>query len=157
MSAPKMTEVAERARVSLKTVSRVVNGEQGVSPVTAAKVHKAIAELGYKRNELAAALRRGGSARAAGELSQEERVLVGHLLQEHIYVLDRQIREDDALSEPCPAGHWRWADAKHAGYGLKSEDELATDREAAKARAVVHRAKREVAIAALWKVRDGLS
>src|SRR5262249_46866086 len=54
------------ARVSLKTVSRVVNGEPSVSPATAARVEAAIAELGFRRNDLARALRRGQVSRTLG-------------------------------------------------------------------------------------------
>ena len=61
MSTPRPTlkDVAERAGVSFKTVSRVVNDESGVSPAMADRVHTAIAELGYRRNHSAQALRRG--------------------------------------------------------------------------------------------------
>ncbi len=54
-----MSDVAALARVSLKTVSRVVNGEPGVRPATAARVHQAIAQLHFRRNDLARALRQG--------------------------------------------------------------------------------------------------
>jgi LacI family transcriptional regulator len=43
-----MSDVAERARVSLKTVSRVVNGEPHVSPSLDARVRRAIAELDFR-------------------------------------------------------------------------------------------------------------
>jgi LacI family transcriptional regulator len=52
-----MREVAAVARVSLMTVSRVVNGDSGVAPETAARVEHAIAELGYQRNDIARHLR----------------------------------------------------------------------------------------------------
>ncbi len=52
-----MRHVAERAGVSLKTVSRVINEEAGVAEATAAKVFSAIDELGFQRNDLAASLR----------------------------------------------------------------------------------------------------
>ncbi|HSK95481.1 MAG TPA: LacI family DNA-binding transcriptional regulator [Euzebyales bacterium] len=42
-----MSDVAERAGVSLKSVSRVVNGERHVRPELAARVQRAVAELGY--------------------------------------------------------------------------------------------------------------
>ena len=58
-----MNDVAARAGVSLKTVSRVVNGEPGVLPATAERVAQAIAELGFRRNDSARQLRTG---RAAG-------------------------------------------------------------------------------------------
>jgi LacI family transcriptional regulator len=54
-----MRDVATTAGVSVKTVSRVVNGEPGVSPVTAVRVDYAIAELGFTRNDVARSLRSG--------------------------------------------------------------------------------------------------
>jgi len=57
-----MKDVAGRAGVALKTVSRVVNGEPGVRPQVIERVHSAIAELGYRRNEGARLLRKGQTA-----------------------------------------------------------------------------------------------
>jgi LacI family transcriptional regulator len=54
-----MSDVAAAAGVSLKTVSRVVNGESGVREETAALVEESIARLGFSRNDLARALRHG--------------------------------------------------------------------------------------------------
>ena len=54
-----MRDVATAADVSIKTVSRVVNGEPGVSAVTAARVGAAIAHLGFARNDVARSLRSG--------------------------------------------------------------------------------------------------
>ena len=54
-----MRDVASSAGVSLKTVSRVVNGEDGVRPATAARVEAAIASLGFARNDVARSLRHG--------------------------------------------------------------------------------------------------
>jgi DNA-binding LacI/PurR family transcriptional regulator len=45
-----MTDVAARAGVSHQTVSRVVNGFDGIRPETRARVLEAIEELGYRRN-----------------------------------------------------------------------------------------------------------
>lgn len=56
-SRPTMLDVAREAGVALKTVSRVVNGEPGVRPATAQRVHRAIARLRYRRNDLARRLR----------------------------------------------------------------------------------------------------
>jgi LacI family transcriptional regulator len=58
---PTMIDVAQRSGTSLKTVSRVVNGEPNVSPATAAKVRAAMVELNYRRNESASLLRRGSA------------------------------------------------------------------------------------------------
>jgi LacI family transcriptional regulator len=59
---PTMKDVAAAAGVSLKTVSRVVNGEAGVLPQTEAQVRRAIAELGFRRNDGARQLRTGRTA-----------------------------------------------------------------------------------------------
>lgn len=56
---PTMRDVASLAGVSLKTVSRVVSGEPGVTPGTAARVRAAVEELGFRRNEAARVLRYG--------------------------------------------------------------------------------------------------
>jgi LacI family transcriptional regulator len=54
-----MSDVAAAAGVSLKTVSRVVNEEPGVRRETAEIVPQTIAQLGFRRNDLARALRHG--------------------------------------------------------------------------------------------------
>jgi LacI family transcriptional regulator len=54
-----MRDVAGTAGVSVKTVSRVVNGERGVRADTAARVDAAIGRLGFTRNDIASSLRRG--------------------------------------------------------------------------------------------------
>ncbi len=59
---PTMVDVAREAMVSLKTVSRVVNDEQGVRPATAQRVQDAIERLGFQRNDSASQLRRGTTA-----------------------------------------------------------------------------------------------
>ncbi len=53
-----MNDVARAAGVSLKTVSRVVNGDERVSPVLAAQVHRAIETLNYRPDVGASTLRR---------------------------------------------------------------------------------------------------
>ena len=53
-----MREVAALARVSIKTVSRVVNGEAGVSPHLARRVMAASERLDYRHNMTASSLRR---------------------------------------------------------------------------------------------------
>ena len=59
---PTMKDVASRAGVALKTVSRVVNREPGVTPETASRVLGAIEALGFRRNESARLLRTGRTA-----------------------------------------------------------------------------------------------
>ncbi len=57
-SRPTMRDVATAAKVSLKTVSRVVNGEAGVSPRLAKRVVAATERLKYRHNLTASSLRR---------------------------------------------------------------------------------------------------
>ncbi|MFI1972364.1 LacI family transcriptional regulator [Streptomyces cinnamoneus] len=59
---PTMKDVASRAGVGLKTVSRVVNGEPGVTPDTERRVQDAITALGFRRNDSARILRKGRTA-----------------------------------------------------------------------------------------------
>src|SRR6266498_1767777 len=64
---PTMLDVAALAGVGLKTVSRVVNGEPGVSPSLEAKVRRAIELLDYRRDANASMLRRlGGKTQTIG-------------------------------------------------------------------------------------------
>jgi AraC-like DNA-binding protein len=58
----RMKDVAAAAGVSIKTVSRVINGEGQVSPVKRQVVEDAVLRLGYVRNEHAAALRRASNS-----------------------------------------------------------------------------------------------
>jgi LacI family transcriptional regulator, galactose operon repressor len=55
---PTMRDVAAVAGVSLKTVSRVVNAERGVSATLERQVQDAIELLGYRHNATASSLRR---------------------------------------------------------------------------------------------------
>ncbi|MGX2998622.1 LacI family DNA-binding transcriptional regulator [Streptomyces sp. JNUCC 64] len=57
-----MKDVAARAGVGLKTVSRVVNGETGVTPDTERRVQEAVDALGFRRNDSARVLRKGRTA-----------------------------------------------------------------------------------------------
>ena len=57
-----MSDVARASGVSLKTVSRVVNGAGYVSADTRSTVQAAIEQLGFRRNEFARQLRQGTTA-----------------------------------------------------------------------------------------------
>jgi len=63
---PTMVDVARRAGVSLKTVSRVVNREPGVRAETEGRVRGAVEALGYRANDIARNLRRGRPSAAIG-------------------------------------------------------------------------------------------
>lgn len=66
-----MSDVAARAGVSLKTVSRVVNDAPHVQPELAERVLAAVAELGFRRNHLASSLRSGQATATIGLLIEE--------------------------------------------------------------------------------------
>ena len=68
---PTMMDVAQAAGVSLKTVSRVVNREQGVRTTTLRSVQEAIQELGYSRNEHARVLRQNRASRMLGLVTRD--------------------------------------------------------------------------------------
>ena len=58
LSRPTIRDVAALARVGLKTVSRVINNEPGVSPELRGRVLRAIEQIGYRPNLTASSLRR---------------------------------------------------------------------------------------------------
>ncbi|MFJ8932214.1 LacI family DNA-binding transcriptional regulator [Streptomyces sp. NPDC102364] len=63
---PTVRDVAQRARVSAMTVSRVLRDDPKVLPATAERVRAAAAELGYRRNEMARSLRLGSGTGLVG-------------------------------------------------------------------------------------------
>ena len=63
---PTLATVAARAGVSIKTASRVLNGEKHVARATAQKVAEAAAELGFRLNPTAKRLRAGGRSPYVG-------------------------------------------------------------------------------------------
>ncbi|MGH6657185.1 MAG: LacI family DNA-binding transcriptional regulator, partial [Actinocrinis sp.] len=65
-SRPTLREVAELSGVSLKTASRVFNGEQYVAPETAARVRTAAVQLGFRPNTIARELRAGARSALVG-------------------------------------------------------------------------------------------
>jgi LacI family transcriptional regulator len=67
-----MREVAALAKVSIKTVSRVVNGEAGVSPQLARRVMAASERLDYRHNMTASSLRRSDGRSASLGLILED-------------------------------------------------------------------------------------
>lgn len=68
---PTMKDVATAAGVGLKTVSRVVNDEAGVTEATAARVRAAIEQLGFRRNDGARMLRQGSRTSSIGLLLED--------------------------------------------------------------------------------------
>lgn len=77
-----MVDVAREAGVAHITVSRVLNGHPSVRPETRLRVDAAIAKLGYRRNDLARALKSGrsrtlGVVIAGSSLHELPKVLLG--------------------------------------------------------------------------------
>jgi len=65
-AAPTLAQVAEKAGVSLKTASRVINAEPRVAEDTRQRVLDAAAQLGYQPNHAASQLARGVTSRVVG-------------------------------------------------------------------------------------------
>ena len=87
---PTMRDVALRAGVSVKTVSRVVNGEPHVSAAVRDRVQEAVAELGYRMNTAAQSLRTGRTGVVALGLPE---------LQQHFFaeLAEQILHEADAI------------------------------------------------------------
>jgi LacI family transcriptional regulator len=66
-----MVDVARRAGVSLKTVSRVINGEPSVAAGLVDRVLAAATELDFQRNDVARSLRTSEVSRTIGLLIEE--------------------------------------------------------------------------------------
>jgi LacI family transcriptional regulator len=66
-----MVDVAERAGVSIKTVSRVVNNAPHVQQAVVDRVLAAVAELGFRRNGIAQTLRSGRATSTIGLVIEE--------------------------------------------------------------------------------------
>ena len=63
---PTLLQVAKLAGVSLKTASRVLNGEPYVAAATAARVQEAADQLGFRLNVIARELRAGARSSSVG-------------------------------------------------------------------------------------------
>ena len=87
---PTLAVVAQAAGVSLKTASRVLNGEPNVATATRERVQDAASSLGFRRNAVAADLARGGFSRLVG-------FITGDLANEFYSALasgiERELRE----------------------------------------------------------------
>jgi LacI family transcriptional regulator len=66
LTRPTMKDIADRVGVSIKSVSRVLNGEAGVSPATSQQIMEVAQALGFRRNDLARDLRRGNRTGTIG-------------------------------------------------------------------------------------------
>jgi LacI family transcriptional regulator len=106
-SGPTVSDVAAVAGVSLMTVSRVVNGEPGVTAPTRAKVDAAIAELGYVPNLAARSLAGQGPCRLAllyhnPSAAFMSELLMGSLEGARLAEAELQVEPYDPAEEPEP-------------------------------------------------------
>jgi DNA-binding LacI/PurR family transcriptional regulator len=102
-------EVARLADVSRATVSRVLNGSARVSTEASARVHAAVATLGYEPDVVAQSLVRQRSRAIAVSIFAESYDLpLSHLGQTSRYfylgVLENIEREAFAFSRTCRGG-----------------------------------------------------
>lgn len=84
-----MREVAARADVSLKTVSRVVNGEPHIRPEMQARVRAAIEELGWTPNLAARTLRTGRTSIIGIVVAELRRPLLASLVETLVTEVNR--------------------------------------------------------------------
>lgn len=84
-----MREVAERAGVSVKTVSRVVNDEPHIRPETRDQVRAAIADLGWTPNASARTLRTGRTGVVGIAVAELRRPLLATVVELLVMELDR--------------------------------------------------------------------
>lgn len=71
--APTLAQVAKLAGVSLKTASRVFNGERYVAPSTTERVQQEAGMLGFRPNRMASELRRGSRSTLIGMVTGDLR------------------------------------------------------------------------------------
>ncbi len=116
---PTMRDVAARAQVSFKTVSRVVNEEGGVSPLLERRVRQAIHDLDFRPNAGARILRRSDHRTATIGLLLEDvanpfsaaiqRAVEDVALPRGVFVLSASLDEDaereQALAKQFGARH----------------------------------------------------
>jgi LacI family transcriptional regulator len=103
---PTIRDVAALARVSVKTVSRVINREPGVSEELTARVSAAVAQLDYRHNLTASSLRRAdGKSASIGVVleyianpfdSMLHRAIEEFALTRGVLVLGASLEEDEA-------------------------------------------------------------
>lgn len=103
MARVRLIDVAERAQVSMKTVSNVVNGYAHVQPALRARVQAAIDELGYRPNLTARRLATGRTGMIALAMPEIDHPYFGEMAG---YLADIALRRgyrviiEQTLSEP---------------------------------------------------------
>ena len=88
--AVRMRDVAERAGVSARTVSNVVNGYEHVSPAMRERVQRALDELGYEMNAAARSLKSGRTGMIALVVSELHSPYFAELADAVVRAADRR-------------------------------------------------------------------
>jgi DNA-binding LacI/PurR family transcriptional regulator len=88
--AVRMRDVADRAGVSPRTVSNVVNGFRHVSPATRERVQSALDELGYEMNAAARSLRSGRTGMIALVVAELHSPYLAELADAVVRAADRR-------------------------------------------------------------------
>ena len=96
MAHPSVRDVAERAGVSVGTVSHVLNHPERVAGPTLDRVRAAIDELGFVRSETARRLRHGGSS-LVGVLVHD---ISNPFFTEAARGIEDRLREDNRIPIP---------------------------------------------------------
>ena len=110
-----MKDVATRAGVSVKTVSRVVNREPYIRPETVARVEAAIAELDWVSNRSARALRTGRTGNIGVVVTELRRPYLAMLVESLVH--EAGLRGLTATVEPTHGSPERVVEAlRAAGY-----------------------------------------
>jgi len=86
-SSPTMNDVAREAGVSLRTVSRYVNGATNIDADLADRIRQAIDALGYRRNLAAASIRPGWDSKVLG-------LIIGDLSNPYYSGLTRAVEKE---------------------------------------------------------------
>lgn len=89
-AAPTLAQVAKLAGVSVKTASRVFNGERYVAEATTEKVQRAADMLGFRPNRIARELRQGSRSTLIGMVTGD---LANPFYAQVASVLERELRD----------------------------------------------------------------
>ena len=91
MKEPTVHDIAELARVSLGTVSNVLNGRSTVKEELVLRVNEAAAKLGYRRNTNAASLRSNQTDMIAVAVPNIENAFFAEIVSsiEHLGIAER--------------------------------------------------------------------
>src|SRR6266849_4693485 len=111
-----MRDVAALARVSVTTVSRVINDEPGVTAQLAVRVRAAIEQLNYRHNLTASSLRRADGR--GGTIG----VVLEYIADPFDSLLHRGVRLDPRCAGPCRQPGRRRSSRTGAHRGARGQE-----------------------------------